>query len=153
MGSATAEVARAKGYETKSADGDASDLVRLILAQKPCGRMLHPRGETSRGDITEHLTDAGLDSAEVVTYRKVRHDLRPDVRRLIESSRPVLVPLFSAETVSILASWDMTLKNALCIAISRDVGRISEELLGASTVVSGGPNLDAMVQATAALIA
>ena len=50
VGARTAEIARGAGYEAQSADGDADDLVRMILGARPAGPLLHLRGESSRGD-------------------------------------------------------------------------------------------------------
>jgi uroporphyrinogen-III synthase len=72
VGRRTAEVARAAGFsEVTSADGDVTDLVRLIGAR--CAGtpapLLYLAGEDRAGDLAGDLAAAGLRVTTVVVYR------------------------------------------------------------------------------------
>jgi uroporphyrinogen-III synthase len=74
VGRRTAEAARAAGFgDVTSADGDVTDLVRLIGARcrGAAAPLLYLAGEDRAGDLTADLAAAGLRAAIVVVYRAV----------------------------------------------------------------------------------
>jgi uroporphyrinogen-III synthase len=136
-----------------SADGSADDLVTLILRQRRDVALLHIRGEISRGGIAKRLNDAGLKCHEVVAYRKAAKGPSQPIRDALSVSQNIIFPLFSAETVSILETWPLNFEGCTVVAISDVVAGASATLLPLNVVVSPAPNVHAMAQATARLIA
>lgn len=153
VGYATAGAAKTAGYDPISAQGSASDLIDLILKQRPAGQLLHIRGETSVGNVATTLHSHGLPCAEVIAYRKKPSLPTPQSIALLKESDNLILPVFSAETVSILADWNIDFTNAHIVAISPAVAVAAQALLPASLVTTGHPDLNEMVAQTASLIA
>ncbi|MFT3997521.1 MAG: uroporphyrinogen-III synthase [Asticcacaulis sp.] len=70
VGDATAQAAREAGFTgIHSASGDAGDLIRLLRAESPKGRLLWLRPETPARDLTTALPE--LDMTPALVYRTV----------------------------------------------------------------------------------
>ncbi|MGI1662212.1 uroporphyrinogen-III synthase [Palleronia sp. KMU-117] len=103
VGRQTAEAAAAAGFDAVSADGDAADLVALILADRPEGPLLHLRGAHVADDTAARLTAGGVPTKAVVIYDQVAQPLTPAARRWLRGSdRPVLLPLFSPRSARLV---------------------------------------------------
>jgi uroporphyrinogen-III synthase len=84
VGRRTALAARAAGFsDVLSADGNAGDLVRLIVARQTpvAGRLLYLAGADRAADLAGELREAGLSADTVVIYRAVAADEFPDAVR------------------------------------------------------------------------
>jgi len=95
VGGATAEAARAAGFQAVAAGGSARDLVAQIVADRPPGPILHLRGEHVAADIAGRLRKAGIKAREAVVYRQTPMDLSPAAQAVLRGDAPVIVPLFS----------------------------------------------------------
>ncbi|MCF2905998.1 uroporphyrinogen-III synthase [Octadecabacter sp. CECT 8868] len=153
VGNSTAEAAEDAGYRPISANGTASELTELILEHEPKKHMLHLRGETSVGNVKEKLEISGLSCQEAVLYRKKLCSPKTEAIEALTSRDAILLPLFSAETVSIIADWGVDLGVAHVTAISPVVAGAAEALSPASIIISKAPNQLEMVAATSRLIA
>lgn len=153
VGEATADAARAAGYETRTADGDADGLVVLILGERPVARLMHFRGESVASEVAARLVEGGLDCVETVLYRKVASQIPATDRAILEGVLNVVVPVFSAETVSILAEWELDWSGFHVVAISEKVAGAAAKLNPAKITVVPAPNTVEMTQAVARLIA
>ncbi len=73
VGSRSADAARAQGFaRVISADGNAGDLVRLMVSQRPSGsRVLYLAGEDRSADLGGALAAAGIEVQTRVVYRAV----------------------------------------------------------------------------------
>jgi uroporphyrinogen-III synthase len=73
VGGRTADAALAQGFENViSADGDVSDLGRVMKTQLPAGaRVLYLAGDDRSGDLVGDLAAAGVDAAMRVVYRAI----------------------------------------------------------------------------------
>lgn len=153
VGGATANAAQRRGYNAQSAAGSAADLCEVILRESPKEQLLHIRGESTVGDVRATLSRNDLQCDEVVAYRKEISVIGPqDVDHLRDLDQCIL-PVFSAETVSIIASWPLEFPTVHIVAISSDVARHAERLRPASVTISDRPDVIAMVAQTARLIA
>ncbi|SLN33125.1 uroporphyrinogen-III synthase [Pseudooctadecabacter jejudonensis] len=153
VGDATAQAARAAGYEARSAAGDADTLIDLILTEQTGGRLVHLRGEISRGDVSQRLTAAGVTCAEVVNYRKIACPPPAELGGLLRAHRNIIFPAFSAETVSLFLDWPLEPKGMHIVAISAAVAQAAEQMSPQNITVADRPDLASMTQAVAALIA
>ena len=153
VGDATARAALHSGYVAVSADGGADNLVDLILSERPAGRLLHVRGETSVGDVSGRLKASGLRVEEVVVYRKQIGDLTVLGKALKAIKSDFIIPLFSAETVSILVHSGSDFSSFHAVAISTAVAEAATKLSPASITVSAAPTQAEMVAAVSRLIA
>jgi uroporphyrinogen-III synthase len=103
VGRQTAEAAASAGFDAVSADGDAADLVALILSDPPKGPLLHLRGAHVADDIAARLAAGGVPTEAVVIYDQVAQPLSEAARAcLAASDRPVLLPLFSPRSARLV---------------------------------------------------
>lgn len=153
VGQATAAAARDAGYSAISADGNADDLVDLILARAPKESLLHIRGEVSQGNVRERLRAGGLTCADVIAYRKSALAPTGAAVAALADAQQIIVPVFSAETGSILATWDIDFSRCHLVAISPAVAKSARGLGVQNISVVTEPNMAEMVAATSRLIA
>ena len=153
VGDATAQAAAAAGYQPISAQGSAEDLVAMILARRPDDRLLHIRGEIVRADITTQLKNGGLVCDEVVAYRKAIGGPSKLAITALQSGIKGILPLFSAETVSILRDWEEPFQGFVAVAISDDVARLASMLGPCEVIISDRPDMQSMAVACSRLIA
>lgn len=153
VGDMTAQAARDNGYTARSAQGDANALVEVILDRRPAGSLVHIRGETSHGNVSDRLNAAGLTCADVISYRKSRRDKPNDLTDILSAGRTIILPIFSAETVSIIQDWGLPLSGAHIVAISPKVGRMTEVMQPIAVTVVDTPDVASMTQAVVRLIA
>lgn len=153
VGDATAQMAQNAGYVPLSANGTSEELVALILRERPTGSLLHIRGEKSLGSVTEKLIERGINCSDVIVYRKVRNAPTVEMVTSVSRASHLIIPLFSAETVSILGGWGVPLDGCIVVAISDMVANSALGLKPAKVVVSESPDMRGMAAATARLIA
>ena len=104
VGRKTAERATAAGFRARSADGDATALVAAILAAPSTGRLLHLRGENTKGEVAETLISAGIETETLVVYRQSGQPLTSAGRKALAEAGPVIVPLFSPRSAALFAA-------------------------------------------------
>lgn len=150
VGDRTAEAASAAGFEPISAKGEAEALVRLILSQGESGPLLHIRGEHVRGKVAERLNAAGVTTREVVAYRQPSMALLPGGLAVLVGKRPVILPLFSPRTVTILAQYGPFAAPLHIVPISQAVADLAEALRPKTMVQADSPDAAAMVRAVRA---
>lgn len=103
VGDKTAERARAAGFRAISAGGDADALVTVIRRAGVTGRLLHLRGEDTRGNVAERLNSAGIETESLVVYRQDPVPLSAEALDLLRRPGVVIVPLFSPRTARLFA--------------------------------------------------
>jgi len=78
VGARTAQAARESGFtQVESADGALGDLVRLVTARRPGGRLLYLAGEDRAGDLAGDLAAHGIAVETAVVYRTAPVDTLP----------------------------------------------------------------------------
>lgn len=153
VGERTAETASAAGFAATSASGDADSLVEMILSLRPPGPLLHLRGAHARGDIAARLSAAGLPCSDVIVYQQTESALTDAATVALHADRPVVLPLFSPRTVSILAKNAPFSAPLHVVAISAAVADAARALAPASLQIAAQPDGAAMVSATVHLVA
>jgi uroporphyrinogen-III synthase len=150
VGAKTALRAAEAGFRARSADGDADALVRAILADRPAGRLLHLRGEDTRGEVAERLNSAGIETESVVVYRQVPQPLSAEGRALLGSRGAVIVPLFSPRSAALFAKAAEGAVAALhLVALSGAVARVARAIPHRSLHQADRPDAGAMLEAIA----
>lgn len=126
VGDRTARAAQAAGFASRSAGGDAGDLVALLVQDRPPGRLLHLRGAEARGDVAATLTAAGIPAAEAVVYDQQPQPLTDEAHALLMGDDPVIVPLFSPRSARLFVAgggWRAPLWiAALSPAVADEIG-------------------------------
>lgn len=139
VGAATAEAARALGFDPVSADGDADALVTLITARAPTGPLMHLHGTHSRGDVGQRLTCAGIETKSTVIYDQPLLDLSGEAKAVLTGPAPVIVPLFSPRTAARFAETALRLTSVWIAAMSPAVAEALGTDRGAQVRIAARP--------------
>ena len=146
VGDQTAVAARELGFDSRSAGGNGNDLLALIAAQRPKGRILHVHGRKTYINFAREL---GGQCTGICAYDQVELPLTDKAVAALKGTDDVIVPLFSPRTASIL------LRNAMITAPVRLIG-ISLHTVQALDAaksslkwqIAKSPDLDGMIEAT-----
>jgi uroporphyrinogen-III synthase len=155
VGRSTAAKATAAGFETRSSDGDASDLVAALLAAPERGRFLYIRGVDTVGDVENALISQGISTLSLQVYLQRAIPLEEEARALLCQSDPVLVPLFSPRSAQLFADAlpADTRASFLIAAMSEAVATAAARLPRQTLVTAARPDAEAMLDAVETLLA
>lgn len=145
VGPATGEAARAIGFETHVAKGNADEVIACVLRLCRRGPLLHLRGEAAIGDIANRLSAAGVETSDAVLYTQKLELLSPAAREALSQDRPVLAPVFSPRTARQLSRESMGLDHIRYAAISRAVADALPDDAAGRTKIAQTPDRDGMV--------
>lgn len=98
VGPATTGTAKGSGWAAQMVGATAEELVANLLKLRPESPLLHLRGEHSRGNVAERLTELGLTTLEQPVYQQRLLPLTPEAQDAAISAAPVIAPLFSPRT-------------------------------------------------------
>ncbi len=153
VGAQTAARAQAAGFQAHSADGDAEALVAAIMADAPNGRLVHLRGEETRGDIAETLTSAGIETVSAAIYRQDPHPLTDAALAVLAADGVVIVPLFSPRTAALFkAALPNDRRATLWVAGMSDAVADALQGLSEKLEIARRPDADAMLDAVGRLL-
>jgi uroporphyrinogen-III synthase len=149
VGRTTAERAADAGFQARSADGDATALVAAILADPPAGRLLHLRGEDSRGDVAERLLSAGIETESLVVYRQRAQPLPAEGAAVLAQGGCVILPLFSPRSAVLFraAMPPETRATLFLVAMSAAVADAAQAIPHRALLTASHPNAKAMLEA------
>ena len=148
VGDKTGELAKAAGFVPHVGPGDADGLVDMIIAIKPEGRLVHLRGKHARGAVTSRLRAAGVDCQDFITYDQQPQTLNKDARRALDGQKPVVFPLFSPRTATILREQGPFCAPVHVIALSASVADAFGQEAAQQVRVADRPDMPAMLTAT-----
>ncbi len=151
VGRKTAERARQKGWDAKSADGDVETLFQLILRAKPQGRLVHLRGTHSRGALVARLQDSGFDAEEMVVYQQLFQPLNSKALSLLSGETPVIVPLFSPRSAALFAKSAPFAAPVYGVAMSEAVRQEMQDVTTRQMLVAAAPNAVSMQKSVLSL--
>lgn len=147
VGAATADAARAKGWQAVSSQGDAEAVFKRITAERPKGTLVHFRGAFARGNLAERLSDEGIDTREVVVYSQVSLPLSDPAREMFARENPVILPLFSPRSAAQLVQQGPFTAPLWIIAMSDAVAGEAVALSPVHMEISATPDAIGMVAA------
>ena len=151
VGDATARAARARGYMTRSADGDADALVALILSERPAGPLVHLAGRHRRGAIAARLNAAGLRCTTVEAYDQITEPVPMSLILAAAGTAPLVAPVFSPRSAQGLLALNLSAPLHV-IAISPAVAALFAEIGAASLLTVEHPDADHMRDMTVAVL-
>lgn len=148
VGPRTFEVARSFGFDPAPPVPDAKTLLAHLLDLRPEGPLLHVHGEHASGDVAPQLNEAGIPVVELVAY--AQHALGPndDALAALQGDRPVVLPLFSPRSASLVAAWSEPRAPLHVVAISEAAAAKAEGLGARSMVIADTPDGPGMAAAT-----
>lgn len=152
VGERTAEVARKAGFSILGIAPDAVHLLELILAAPDPGQILHARGNEAAMPVAERLTAAGRRAAEVIVYAQVPRPPSAEMRALLATPGPVLVPIFSPNSGKLLAAAAREARAELrLVAISENAAQTCSGLAATKLQIAARPDAEALLDALVAL--
>ena len=152
VGEATGVAARAAGLSATVCDGDAASVLSRVLADDAPAPALHPRGEHMARDIAKDLTEAGIETHDVVLYRQVPVPLTDRAKAALAGDRPVVVPLFSPRSARLFFEEAQVVAPLLVAAISEAVAQAVPGGAARALEIAGRPDQEAMAEVTEGLL-
>ncbi len=152
VGEATAVAARGAGLSVTVCDGDAASVLSRVLADDAAAPALHPHGEHMARDIAKDLTEAGIETHDVVLYRQVPVHLTDRAKAVLAGDRPVVVPLFSPRSARLFFDGAHVEAPLLVAAISEAAARAVPEGSVRALEIASRPDQEAMVEVTKGLL-
>ncbi|SMO71745.1 uroporphyrinogen-III synthase [Ruegeria faecimaris] len=98
VGPVTTGTAKGAGWDARMVGATAEELIANLLKHRPQSPLLHLRGEHSRGNIAERLTESGLAVREQPVYKQHLLPLTDRAGAVAEGNEPVIAPIFSPRT-------------------------------------------------------
>lgn len=146
VGDATAELARSVGFvHVKSADGDAQDVVKLVLKTVPRSQtLLHCCGKDVKGRLVEQLSKAGYEIERVIYYAAM-----PVKQIDIEIDDVDYVALYSPRGAAVFANLVKTknVSHLSALSISPATDAHLEPLGLTRRLIADTPDQTAMIKA------
>jgi len=146
VGAATAELASSVGFvHVKSADGDAQDVVRLVLATVPRSQILrHCSGKHVQGGIAEQLSEAGYQIERVIYY-----ETSSAPRLDVDITEVEYVALYSPRGASAFVNLvkGEPVAHLTTLSISAATDTVLEPLGLANRLIADTPDQAAMIEA------
>lgn len=152
VGEKTGQIAAKAGFDPVIGPGDADGLARKIIADAPKGRLLHIRGRHTRGEICEKLTAAGLHCHDVIAYDQKALPLSAEAVKALGGTDPVVFPLFSPRTATILTMQGPFAAHVHGVAISETAKRALDMQHVSGVRLAARPDNAAMIDATIATL-
>ena len=154
VGERTASAAHDAGLRPIAVAPDAASLILQIMEMRPTGRLLHLRGRDTRGNISELLQSAGIDTADAVVYAQEARRLSPSAKVALQCATPILVPLFSPRTAVLFVSELVRIQAVSPLFVAAMSGEVALEVgaSGAQIKVSAKPDAAAMADTIAMLL-
>lgn len=142
VGARTAEAGAAtRGADVRLIAQDSDDLVaRLVASGETSGPLLHAHGRETRGDVADRLIKAGIETFSTVIYDQEPCDLTDEAKRVLRGSAPVILPLWSPRSATLVAVQTGGLPpNVVVIALSPAVADAWRDQTGQTPLVCGAP--------------
>jgi uroporphyrinogen-III synthase len=147
LGVQTTALARENGWSAVQYGQDAQTLITAIAKGRPPAPLLHLSGVHTRGNVAEHLTDAGVLTAALEIYDQPVLPLSPEAERLFVGGTSMIVPLFSPRSAAQFCATAPFSDGAVTVAISDAVaGSLTEQWRGGVTIAAA-PTADAVIDA------
>ena len=155
VGRSTAAAARAAGLATRSADGNATDLLAILLNDRPNGRLLYIRGVDTSGDIAKDLISKDIPTLSLQVYLQKPIPFEGESRDLLRQPTPVILPLFSPRSAQIFrdAMPPDTRADLRLVAMSAAVAQAAAAIPHSALIVADRPDSDAMLTSVESLLA
>ena len=123
VGTATAEAARAEGFDPIAGDGTGTSLSQRIIRDRPPGPCLYVHGEHVAFDMRSALNSAGIETKEAVLYRQKAVPLTEAALNVLRGESPVIVPLFSPRSARLFFGEDGCMAPLFVAAMSDNVAQ------------------------------
>lgn len=147
VGQATADKARARGFEPFVSGGTVEHLLDDLLNNRPENTVIHVHGRHTRGKLVERLKASGLNAAGIVAYEQKLLPLSDLANALLRGGAPVIVPLFSPRIAAHFSSFGSFGSQVELIGISKSAAAACR---GAH--IAPSPDAKGMISAISAIL-
>ena len=120
VGQATADAARAAGADALCLGETVASFLQTARSLTPTPAV-HLRGTHTRGDLAEHLAQAGWPVREAVIYDQVAVPVSKAALRLVSQPGMVILPLFSPRSAVLASALRQSRATLTVIAMSAPV--------------------------------
>ncbi|EAQ07455.1 MULTISPECIES: uroporphyrinogen-III synthase [Yoonia] len=148
VGEKTAQLASEAGFDVIAGPGDATRLADKIISRRPDGPLVHLHGVHTRGGVSERLAAAGIGCIDVIGYDQVAQPLSDAAFEALQGGAPVILPLFSPRTATILAGQAPFAAPVHVVVMSTAVQNAAAAINLRSLSVAATPDAGAMIAAT-----
>jgi uroporphyrinogen-III synthase len=153
VGNRTATAARAAGFHTICAHGNADDLLALITQDAPQENLLFIRATDTTGNLQERLVSAGIGIVSAVAYRQNPIPLTLEATTALQQTAPIILPIFSPRSANLLAQELHRIAATAPIYLAALSPAVANAFAWptAQTQIAAQPNSAAMIKAIALL--
>ncbi|MGZ9809178.1 uroporphyrinogen-III synthase [Pseudoroseicyclus sp. H15] len=123
VGQRTAKAAAAAGAEPVFVASTAEALVAAMSEHPPDLNLLHLRGAHARGDVARRLG-----AQERIVYVQEPRSLTAEARAALAGDRPVVLPLFSPRSATLVAAEAEVSAPVTVVAMSEEVASAAQPL-------------------------
>jgi len=148
VGQRTTAAATAAGFRATYAGPDAEGLVRHLVAAKPQAPLLHLHGRHTRGEIAARLGAAGQQVETRIAYDQIARPLTDAARARLARPDPVVAPLFSPRTATLLAQEGPFAAPLTVAALSPAVAEAAQALSPRALLIAPRPDAASLAELT-----
>ncbi len=152
VGRKVAEAAQKAGLVVAHVARDSAALLADMKAMRPSGPFVHLRGDHVAGDIANNLARVGIVCIEQVVYRQEAELLTTEARAVLGGEEPVVLPLFSPRSCTILYEQGPFRAPGVVLAISEAVAQALPDGAAEVVLVAERPDGAAMAEALPAAV-
>ncbi len=155
VGRSTAAAATRAGFEARSANGNAEDLVAAVRKQAPNGRLLYIRGVDTSGDVANTLINQGFQTVSLQVYLQKPIPFLRESTDLLCQTVPVVLPLFSPRSARLFrdALPSDARADLHIVAMSEAVAQAAADIPHSALMVARNPDAPGMLDAVESLLA
>ena len=149
VGETTAQTARDIGLKAIDCGGTAEKLIKTVLSADLPGAVLYLRGEHVSNDIAASLALFDIEVQSATIYRQISNPLSVAAVELLQSDRPVIIPLMSARSSELLFDQLCPSAQIFPVAISDKVAKTVPNAFSGSLRTALKPTLTAVLDEVA----
>lgn len=152
VGSRTAQAAKEAGYVAHDAQGDWRDLAALIQAHCPRGPLAFFCAVEAQAHLQSALDSAGYQVQRLEAYAQVPQDFAEDAQAILAQDAPVILPVFSPRSASVLSAHVQQAAAPLWLAAISAASAAAFTAQTHGQIVADRPNAAAMLLAITKLL-
>ncbi|MGB1033909.1 MAG: uroporphyrinogen-III synthase [Primorskyibacter sp.] len=153
VGHATARAAQDIRLDARPLAQDADGLVKALHRLAPPAPLIHLHGTHTRGAIAPRLTRLGLPTRGAVIYDQPERALTDAAHKVLNGTRPVIVPLFSPRTAMRFAGGPTARAPLYLVCMSPAVAMAAQGQPTEAVTIAADPTATAMTATMRSLVA
>ncbi|MEX0280019.1 MAG: uroporphyrinogen-III synthase [Arenibacterium sp.] len=144
VGAVTTHSAEQSGWPATQCGETAQELLSALKSQSPDTPLLHLSGRNIRIDLSEELSNLGIETRNCAIYDQPIQALSDAAKARLASAQTVIAPVFSPRTAGEFVKQVSTSERIHVIAMSSVVAEALSERNWASLTVAENPTAESM---------